>query len=287
MRGKEKDACILYHYTSHNTLYEIVTTKALIASHVYYLNDSHEIKYGMSHFTELLDELSKEKKYACYSILFEQIYGWLKSIKKNPPFIFSFSLSEKGNLLSQWRAYTPCGIGVSIGFKKHDLDKYAAKHALSLMKCIYNKEEQLKEVNHVLNSILQLFDEHKPSFSKRKLEEDPKFLKLLNHFKVLLLNTFIQIKDPVFYEEREWRLVSKVYEDALSKEIKFRSSKTTLIPYILFDIKNLRKDGTLFEHVYVGPSPNFDLLYPAIVALLTNTHACQSTLNAIIPYREI
>jgi len=49
---------------------------------------------------------------------------WINQLIGIPHDIFAFSLTEKGNLLSQWRAYTPLGdAGVSIGFSKRSAGK--------------------------------------------------------------------------------------------------------------------------------------------------------------------
>ncbi|WP_158616483.1 DUF2971 domain-containing protein [Legionella septentrionalis] len=287
MNMKSKQPDVLYHYTSHDILFNIVDTKSLIASHIYYLNDYHEIKYGMSHFVELLEKMKKQQAYRRCVYLFEYIQHWLEAMQADPPYIFSFSLSEKGNLLSQWRAYTPYGIGVSLGFKVADLECYAKANQLLLVKCIYKKDKQIEILKALFPKLLNLFDENKRDLTQASLRK-PTSPRALHQIKNLLINTFIQIKDPLFYEECEWRIVSRLYEDYLSEDIKFRSSKTTLIPYILLDIASMRHDGQLFEHVYVGPSPNFDLLYPAIVAFLQNKKACNANITkSVVPYREI
>ena len=41
---------VLYHYTSHKNLRCIVEDRRLRISHVYYMNDANEIKYGAELF---------------------------------------------------------------------------------------------------------------------------------------------------------------------------------------------------------------------------------------------
>ncbi len=55
--------------------------------------------------------------------------------------IFVFFLSEKGNLLSQWRGYYPHG-GYSIGFNTLAFGKLMEKKGLRFVKCIYERNDQ-------------------------------------------------------------------------------------------------------------------------------------------------
>jgi len=55
---------------------------------------------------------------------------------------FICSFSQKGDQLSQWRAYCPSGNGISIGFNSIVLTKLANKHEFKLVKCIYGKKSR-------------------------------------------------------------------------------------------------------------------------------------------------
>lgn len=112
---------VLYHYTNHDSLYNIVESKLLRASHVYYMNDSSEIIYAVDQFIKLAKERIDQNTDDESTLKFcEQLLEWVKRFRSDPHCIFSFSLSEKGNLLSQWRAYTRHGTGISIGFNQSD-----------------------------------------------------------------------------------------------------------------------------------------------------------------------
>ena len=122
---------VLYHYTSHDALYKIVEGKRLRASHAYFLNDSSEIKYAIDRFIQIVNEKAQSVTDQQDSAFLAQVPSWLANMKSNPHYIFSFSLSEDGNVLSQWRAYTPYGTGVSIGLNKADLERLATKKGLT------------------------------------------------------------------------------------------------------------------------------------------------------------
>jgi hypothetical protein len=102
-----------------------------------------------------------------------------------------------------------------------------------------------------------------------------------------LLGAFCRLKDPHFQEEREWRLISPHYPNYTHPDIRFRSGTSLLVPYVDFDITGIRSDGRLFEQVYVGPSSQLTLAYPAIQHFLSNKGACNVVLNSQSPLRDI
>ena len=101
----------LYHYTSLDALVSIVNTKRLRASNIRFLNDRAESVAMMADVIDLLQSFGGS--------LAEQADGRRIAAmleKKTPKADYVASLSEKDDLLSQWRAYCPSGRGVSIGF---------------------------------------------------------------------------------------------------------------------------------------------------------------------------
>jgi hypothetical protein len=126
-----------------------------------------------------------------------------------------------------------------------------------------------------------------PSINTGGRPAHQKYLPYFYQYSERLLKTFCRIKDPFFQEESEWRLVSKYYERYTDPEIKFREGRTTLVPFIEFPLSGIHDDGRLFEQVYVGPSPNFDLAFSAIASFLSNKKACNITINSQSPQREL
>lgn len=279
---------VLYHYTSHISLRNIVENRCLRISHVYYMNDANEIRYGAELFkTVVAERQTRETDQVLIDFLVE--FGdWLNQLIGLPHYIFAFSLSEKGNLLSQWRAYTPSGAaGVSIGFSKERLEKIATQRGFELIKCLYDRKEQLDVLNAELNEIVARFIKDAPSIHTAGRPPNQRYLSYCYQYSERLLKTFCRIKDPFFQEESEWRLVSKYYEKYTDPEIRFREGRTTLIPFIEFALTNIHDDGRLFEQVYVGPSPNFNLAYSSIASFLSNRKACNITINSQSPLREL
>jgi len=139
----------------------------------------------------------------------------------------------------------------------------------------------------VLEAIIAKYLVDEPSVNTSGLPPNQKFLSYFNQYSERLLKTFCRIKDPYFQEESEWRLVSKYYEKYTDAEIEFREGRTTLIPFVEFHLSGIHDDGRLFEQVYVGPSPNFNLAYAAITSFLSNKKACNITINSQSPLRKL
>lgn len=279
---------VLYHYTSHRSLRCIVEDRQLRISHVYYMNDANEIKYGAELFKTVVAERQNRKMDPTLVDFLAEFRDWLNQLMGLPHYIFVFSLTEKGNLLSQWRAYTPSGeAGVSIGFSKEGLEKIAARKGFELIKCLYDKKEQLGILNTELDAIVAKFNKDVTLIKTAGSPPNQKYVSYCYQYSERLLKTFCRIKDPFFQEESEWRLVSKYYKKYTDPEIKFREGRTTLVPFIEFPLTGIHDDGQLFEQVYVGPSPNFNLAYSAIVSFLSNKKACKVTINSQLPLRDL
>jgi hypothetical protein len=252
------------------------------------MNDANEIKYGAELLkTVVAERQNRETDHTLIEFLIE-FRDWLNQLIGLPHYIFVFSLTEKGNLLSQWRAYTPPGeAGVSIGFSQEGLRKLTTERGFELIQCLYDKKEQLHILNSELDTIVDKFNKDVSSISTAGSPPNQKYVSYCYQHSEKLLKTFCRIKDPHFQEESEWRLVSKYYVKYVDSEIKFRDGRTTLVPYIEFPLGGIHDDGRLFEQVYVGPSPNFNLAYSAIVSFLSNSKACNVTINSQSPLREL
>ncbi|HYE36852.1 DUF2971 domain-containing protein [Methylocaldum sp.] len=270
---------VLFHYTTHDALHSIVENRNLRATNAYYLNDSNEIVFAINHFQRLLDAAADEAENTKIANFYFELSRWLYGLKTNAHYIFVFSLSEHRNLLSQWRAYTKHGSGVSIGFNVTDLERLAARNQLSLTKCIYERDECQRRLANELERIKSEFLAAFPHLPTEYVATQVEYLDFLNRQAEPLLKVFCALKDSTFREEGEWRLISKYYKYYTDPSIKFRPSKSTLIPFIEIDISEMRDDGLLFEQVYPGPSPNFDLSFQAISAFLSNKRACNVTIN--------
>ena len=281
-------AGVLYHYTSQKSLRAIVDDRRLKVSSVYYMNDANEIKYAARLLKGRISSRRDREVNGAVIDFLAELSDRIEQLIGNPHTIFVFSLTEKGNLLSQWRGYTPrAEAGVSIGFSKSGLEGIASQNGFELVRCLYDPDEQAQALNSELDAIIAKFVVDAPSISTAGRPQNQRYLLYLNQYVERLLKACCRIKDPYFLEEVEWRLVSKYYESYRVPDIKFDERRTTLIPFVELPLEGIHGDGRLFEEVFVGPSPNPTLAFAAIATFLSNRGVCHVTRNSLSPERQL
>lgn len=263
----------LYHYTSASGLLGILESGALWATYQPHLNDRKESKVARSFLRrEVLNAgLSPAQRRLLLRIIKEA---------QAPAFVLSFS--EKGDLLSQWRAYCPQGDGYSIGLgPEHALFRtYAVAKSFSLVRCIYSKEEQHRLSRLLIQAFVEEFDRHDAaqllpgeaiSHTWRSFIESYQL-----HYLVLLMT--MAFKHYGFVEEAEWRLVSQ-YPDMLAGAVNYRAGRFGVVPYVpisLWGDERIDKagDARKLDHLIVGPNGNSKAARKA-VELLFKTKKCE------------
>jgi hypothetical protein len=183
-----------------------------------------------------------------------------------------FCLSEKGDLLSQWRGYAVDGQGFSIGFSKEYLELLSGQRepnepGFTLRKVIYDPLEQE-------SALMPTYNEFKSEIisGKLKFPHSPGLLSLgdpeagvryerekKRYFETLKAATFkmfgaihnlYTLKNEAFSEEAEWRLISFLTKGS-GDQCLYRASANRLIPYRSFDLKVL--DVPAITEVIIGP----------------------------------
>jgi hypothetical protein len=195
------------------------------------------------------------------------------------PNIFVASFSERGDLLSQWRAYCPHGAGFSIGFTYDQLLPAIKKESPNarLVKCVYQLDEQVKIVDELISRALSHVD-------KDQLEDSSQIISaLLMHDVSNLASVF---KHPAFEEEKEWRIVVGPFVSAMT-DVSFRPGKSMLVPYCSFSLC-ANEERLLMQKVNVAPNPHGILSgWSAIDAIFRhNAYSCEGVHQSSIPYRS-
>ncbi|MBX0290119.1 DUF2971 domain-containing protein [Hymenobacter sp. HSC-4F20] len=281
----------LYHYTDATGFLGMVGQGNIRMSNIHFQNDSAEHDY--------IFHLANE-------ILAGYFGDYWKGFSQNTfnlitP-VFTFSLTEQKDLLSQWRGYCPNG-GYSFSFEKIQLAKFIARRGLSLEKVIYNKEQQIDILrNHIIKLTpdeCQLIIEEAAGsaiFHKLKyLEND--------------IHRFAPIfKHPKFEEEQEWRLIKHYKDNSINpgiisdltrmgssyhfnrdralhgEKLMFRAGRSTIIPFL--ELPFLDEEGdepfVKVEEVIVSPGPSSHLAKGACQTLLPGVPIHLSE----IPYRN-
>ena len=144
---------ILYHYCSNSAFHSIIENKTIRLSSLSLGNDYMEGKLVPKIIIEMAKEDATEDK-----LLYDGIQESISELKKDID-CFGFCLSEKGDLLSQWRGYADNASGVSIGFSKSYFFQLSNTHMdvtkplLSLKKVVYDPRDQKQLLKNVYQTI--------------------------------------------------------------------------------------------------------------------------------------
>lgn len=223
---------VLYHYCSNETLVSIITGKSIRISSVKMSNDSQEGLLILDRYRQIIKEDYPNQH------LHNIIEGRME-LMCNLFDALAFCLSEKGDLLSQWRGYANNGKGVAIGFKTeqlknlHYITQESERLPLELQRVTYHENEHHDKIKPTIKQII----ESKPIGallerleSKTEISPtlfDPDLLRIFNTINTTLLlgwGEAYTIKSEAFDEEKEWRLF-QLFAKGLPSEFKANDDK--------------------------------------------------------------
>jgi hypothetical protein len=269
---KEPSSMTLYHYTTQTGLCGIIDNEQLWATNVLYVNDNKELTYSFDLILNIISDLKNN------NTIDESV---LKNIEIDlraqlvPSYIYVFSLSESGDLLSQWRGFSSREVKKNIG-------------DCVLLPCVYKPTDQ----KNILRELILCTKVGDPRGPYELLVDTKNFgfgRTLFGTEDKCFLNWFFTlssiIKHPSFAEEKEWRIIKHTLTQ--KPNIKFRQGKYSLIPYV-----EIKFDATTFPNilseVIIGPTPYsaasiFSLQEKLFQKYLTQRHIIRSSK---IPFRE-
>jgi hypothetical protein len=251
---------VAYHYTNLDGFLAITEHKSFRLSNAYYLNDKHEIKWAIEKALRHFGKNETENR---------NLIEYLKYLNIHILDIFLISFTYNKNLLSQWRAYTNKGNGVSIGVDKDKLKIIAKDNNLILVDVAYDNEAHIE----IIENLKRQFDSYVTG-SQIPYET-------LNN---VFLQEMIKIKSKEFQEEEEVRLVSENFNFYTDPKIKYFAKSNLLVPYI--EIKFDKYECPFFHEVIVGPCQHFDLNWKVIQNRLSSTNTCNLVANSMSSFRS-
>ncbi len=229
---RQKPPQMLYHYTSPAGLIGIICNKCVWATNIRHLNDPIEIEFAVDYARFVLEDHLNEKSLKVEEQeLIKAFYTKIGSAFMNT---YVFSLSEKGDLLSQWRAYCQPGGGYAIGFPSAQLETMASVQEFRLWPCIYGSTASII-VSEMIESFVKCYHKRiKSGIDPIEARENTarQFAQHLAYFGPAM-------KQDAFEEEKEWRLVGTIKSD--HSQLSFRPGKNGIIPYfnfLLVDVNN-------------------------------------------------
>lgn len=276
----------LYHYTSIGGLQGIVESRGIWATEIRYLNDAKELVQTLDMFLSVIrakyessDERTRE--------FLRQLEEWLRHCLIDGHLVFVVSLSEQGNLLSQWRAYSPLGNGVSLGFDPQDLCTVAPAQGYRLGKCVYDGQLQQRVIREIFGQIEKEAISSGPENDTGKRHPMNSYYSIFEKFEDDLLMCAALLKHPAFREEVEWRAVSSVVKRYAPSDIRYREGRSCLVPYRELSLVPANADRITLKEIFVGPTPNSNLSMRSVGMYLSSRGLSPLVANSLIPYRVI
>ena len=294
----------LYHYTTQAGLYGIIDSQSLWFTDIFYLNDATEFQYTFDLVHDALDLLEKACDLMSYkdadNIAYMQIIRLLRNLDmfeylKKDHGVYVFSLSKKGNDLSQWRAYSGDGGGYCIEFDAEIL-KIARKLNLNQITCTYNRKKHKEKLKDIINATITKclnstkYQEAINNFYKKDTtelteEETEIIFNVGIGFFADILALAPKFKHERFCDEAEYRFY-KYLKKEKGVPLRFRPGKTMLIPYQQIKIAETSAEMPI-KRIIVGPTSHPDLSKKAVEDLLmAKSIDCDVKLSEV-PYRAI
>jgi hypothetical protein len=194
---------VLYHYTSSQGLSGIIRHKALWAKDIHHLDDPRELLHALDMASAAIQAYKPESLNTLQVNAGVMMLEYLRGMKEGK--LFVASLTEAGDLLSQWRAYCPSEGGFSIGFSTGAFSESPDWTFFKLYPCLYRLEEQQDLMQFIVGSYLGILQGIPTPHSQamKGLWESVAFW-----FVGAVMRVAPLLKHSSFFEEREWRLVT-------------------------------------------------------------------------------
>ncbi|WP_144243489.1 DUF2971 domain-containing protein [Azospirillum argentinense] len=229
---------LMYHYCSSNSFWSIVEGQAIWLSDIFKMNDYSELTWGRDVFLGVIN--ANRHAFSCDFIAsIEKIVLEIDDYVR--PFIASFS--AEGDLMSQWRLYADDARGFSLGIKAIE----ACDHwGIRLKKVLYDKE---KQKHLVQNSLIELFN------GWIAIDENiPALIDVVSEFAIDLC----ALKNPAFFEEREYRVVRLTTvlqnaEEGLFSDHGGHTSEHGVVPPIPVQVRFPEKDEIFYVSLPIDP----------------------------------
>ena len=249
-----------YHYCSTDTFFNITHNQSIWLSSLSASNDTQEGKTLSKIAARLCDRLGYDDYETDY--LVRSISG----IEENTDCV-GLCLSDKGDMLSQWRGYADDGTGVAIGFSGGFFERIMSENNpdrdLRLHRVVYDEAEQeqlLLDRFASIAAILQSKDLRMPTVLTFDQSRFPSYDEAVSHQRKATLKMALEVirlvdllyatKNPAFEEERESRFICEV-PSVYGGRCNFRPRGAALVPYL--SIPFPKDVDAAYDCVVIGP----------------------------------
>ena len=230
---------VVYHYTTAAGLLGILSRKCVFFTDKHFLNDRTEVRHGTDAALAGLRKAAERSESSDRALL-DMTCSYIEA--ETTERLFIFSMSERGDDLSQWRGYADDGNGYTIGF---DARHFRNVSILAGAPFGFNRVSYSStQFRHTVSSL------SKEYIAADKTDADPD--NTARCFSASVEAAACFHKHNSFRFEREWRAVSYVYPEEPDEEILVRESAGRLIPYIEYPLCG---EGNRLPIVEIGIGP--------------------------------
>lgn len=250
---KEPYEKYIYHYASIETFKAIIESQCIHATNVAHVNDPTELEYSQKLIISIAEKLLIQREKQIEKDILKKLLSMLQKIEKSNRFISCFSIN--GDLKNQWEYYGDNGYGISIGFEPYLL-KSTFDPITNGQHIIYEKKEQEKIIDYVLNNIIDFYILHLDLFDWNGYDKVFLIAKEIYEYCDLWMCLF---KDIKYKDEKEYRFIIKT--DGLPNyhpfTVEYKTRDNTQIPFIANKTKFQRR----IEKYRDKDKPEYDYEY--------------------------
>lgn len=290
----------LYHYTSTEAFLSIMENQELWLTDIKYLNDATEFEYTLMQAERMHRELIS----GAAATFVENVTNKVKRlalIDKRTAYVFS--MSEEGDLLSQWRGYCAGPGGVSVGFSTSSLMEYCSNHYLPLRTCVYEVELQQSELLQLWRSLyMNLLGRNMEEVAlmreeqvvslleqrRKELYDDDDVIKgeyvhcIMEFWSDVVMSAPIN-KHNAFAEEKEWRLVLGNEAEAHDTKVNYRPKSGYIVPYL-----KIKAPVECISEIILGPSAEPELARNSMRRFVEDHFETKvDVVTSNVPYRDL
>jgi hypothetical protein len=288
---------VVYHYTTVDTMMKIVESRSIWATNMDYLNDTTEQEHFLAlvrgRLPEFLHERGIKGPYQFDNREVFDLGKWFTPPDERLPLhnlVFVASFSGEPDSLAQWRSYCPDGNGVAIGFSVAELKKArvldkalkekdtACYENIEFRAVEYLDKSMIDSIDSAIAEAIELAEAGDFCIGLPVTSEERRHAR----FNGILRNEACTKKHASFHHENEFRLVVQPTAPPESITLRFRSTGTTLVPFIVVHF-----EGRFVEDVVVGPTSNMSLSLQAVRTFFAQSTMCPDLTPSVVPFRDV
>jgi hypothetical protein len=271
----------LFHFTTCEGLCGILGSRKVWFSMATAMTDSSEVKYGVDLAASTIAEIPAREGF--HDLTSRALKEPSRTGLTHTPFVLSLCANTRRAF--HWQHYARSGTGAAIGFNMKELEELWWPFA-KLVPVSYKRAEQEQRVRALIAGVHRVVDdlacEH-PQRRERIQEQGAKYLALL------IRNVSVELKDPCFEHEKEWRFIlTRTYDldrfPTGPQDAKYRDTNGRVVPYLEVDLapKNARLPVFSVELGHSSPMMHDDA---GLVPLVFSANPKATITRSSVPVR--